>query len=116
LGIFLIAEPSIYASENSNSVRSVIDHRGISVKVPLNIERVVTVSDGLVEAVMTNLGVQDTIVGLGSACIPRHWEYTYPTVTGESYEYKEGMNTVTCYLPEPVFHGPASGGSIGYRY
>nr|BAG28259.1 solute-binding protein of iron ABC transporter [Desulfotignum balticum] len=99
LGILLTAAPDIYASENSDSFRSVTDQRGVSVKVPMKIERVVTICDGLVESVMTALGVQNSIVGLGSACIPKHWEYTYPTVAGESYDYTDGMNTVTFLNP-----------------
>jgi len=99
LGIFLITAPNIFASENSDSFRSVTDQRGVPVKVPMKIERVVTICDGLVESVMTALGVQNSIVGLGSACIPKHWEYTYPTVAGESYGYTDGMNTVTFLNP-----------------
>ena len=79
--------------------RLVKDHRGVEVKVPERIERAVTLSDGLVEGVMTVLGVQDAVAGLGSGCIPKHWEYEYPTVTGESYSYKNGMNTVTYLNP-----------------
>jgi len=71
LGILVIAVPTISASKNPDSFRSVTDQRGISVKIPMRIERVVTLSDGLVESVMTVLGVQDSIVGLGSACIPK---------------------------------------------
>jgi iron complex transport system substrate-binding protein len=99
LGILVIAVPTISASQNPDSFRSVTDQRGISVKIPMRIERVVTLSDGLVESVMTVLGVQDSIVGLGSACIPKHWEYTYPTVTGESYDYTDGMNIATWLNP-----------------
>jgi len=99
LGILMIAAPNISASKNLDSFRSVTDQRGISVKIPMKIERVVTICDGLVESVMTVLGVQNSIVGLGSACIPKHWEYTYPTVTGESYGYTDGMNIVTWLNP-----------------
>lgn len=97
LGIFL--HTGAGASEKADSLRIVLDHRGVSVKVPVKIERVVTICDGLVESVMTVLGVQDSIVGLGSACIPKHWEFTYPTVSGESYNYKNGMNVVTFLNP-----------------
>ena len=99
MGILMIAAPNISASKNLDSFRSVTDQRGISVKIPMKIERVVTICDGLVESVMTVLGVQNSIVGLGSACIPKHWEYTYPTVTGESYDYTDGMNIVTWLNP-----------------
>jgi len=64
----------------ADEYRTVIDSRGVAVEVPTEIERVVTISDGLVEGVMTRLGVEDTIVGLGSGCLPKVWEYEYPTV------------------------------------
>jgi iron complex transport system substrate-binding protein len=75
--------------------RTVIDSRGVDVQIPADIQRVVTVSDGMVEGVMTVLGVEDTIIGVGSSCIQRNFNYTYPTISGESYEYTDGMNTVT---------------------
>jgi iron complex transport system substrate-binding protein len=84
----------------ADEFRTVIDSRGVAVQVPTEIERVVTISDGLVEGVMTRLGVEDKLVGLGSSCIPKVWEYEYPTVAGESYQYKEGMNTVTYLNPQ----------------
>ncbi|MCP1715612.1 iron complex transport system substrate-binding protein [Methanocalculus alkaliphilus] len=75
--------------------RTVVDSRGVAVQVPMTIERVVTVSDGLIEGTMTSLGVQDTIVGLGSSCLQRNFNYEFPTVHGESYWYRDGMNPVT---------------------
>lgn len=80
-------------------LRPVIDQRNTTVLVPDKIQRVVAVDDGLVEGVLTALGVGDAIVGLGSWCIPRKSEFTYPTLGGESYTYKEGMNTVTFLNP-----------------
>ncbi len=116
-GILQMAGYPAHASDKPDLVRHVTDHRGISVKIPSDIRRVVTICDGFVEGVMTVLGVQDTIVGLGSACIPRHWEYTYPSVTGESYEYKNGMNTVT--FLNPFFMGlplvAESGTGVNYE-
>lgn len=47
--------------------KTVVDSRGIAVQVPAEINRVVTISDGLVEEVMTVMGVQNKLVGLGSA-------------------------------------------------
>jgi len=84
----------------ADEYRTVIDSRGVAVEVPTEIERVVTVSDGLVEGVMTRLGVEDTIIGLGSSCIPKVWEYEYPTVEGENYSYEDGMTTVTYLNPQ----------------
>ncbi|GAB7014986.1 ABC transporter substrate-binding protein [Methanogenium cariaci] len=75
--------------------RTVIDSRGVEVQIPADIEKVVTISDGMVEGVMTVLGVEDKIIGVGSSCIQRNFNYTYPTISGESYEYTDGMNPVT---------------------
>ncbi len=68
--------------------RIVVDQRDVAVKVPRHIQRVVTISDGLAAYVMTALGVADRIVGLGSSCIPRHWEYVYPDHKGDAIEYR----------------------------
>ncbi len=64
--------------------RTVTDSRGVEVQVPVNIERVVTVSDGLIEGTMFALGVDDKIVGHGSSCIPGkgNWTYSYSTAEG----------------------------------
>jgi iron complex transport system substrate-binding protein len=66
--------------------------------VPLEIERVVTISDGLVEGVMTSLGIEEKLIGLGSDCLPKLWEWEYPTVEGKNYTL-EGMNTVNYLNP-----------------
>lgn len=72
----------------------VTDARGRTVMVPARINRVVTVSDGLVEGVMTRLRVADRIVALGSACVPKTWSYEIPGSKGERFTYTQGMNTV----------------------
>jgi len=82
----------------ADEYRTVVDSRGTAVQVPLDIERVVTISDGLVEGVMTNLGVENKLVGLGTDCLPKLWEWEYPTVEGENYTL-EGMNTVNYLNP-----------------
>ena len=82
----------------ADEYRTVVDSRGTAVQVPLEIERVVTISDGLVEGVMTNLGVENKLVGLGTDCLPKLWEWEYPTVEGENYTL-EGMNTVNYLNP-----------------
>jgi iron complex transport system substrate-binding protein len=83
-----------FASEDT---RTVVDGRGESVQVPAEIDRVVTISDGLVEEVMTVLGVQDKLVGIGSECLPKVWQIDYPTVDGGNFSYHDGMN-VANYL------------------
>ncbi len=78
----------------AESHRSLIDSRGIRVSMPPEIRRVVTVSDGLVEGIMTALGVQRTLVAVGSSCIQRNFAYSYPTISGDDFSYGEGMNPV----------------------
>ena len=68
--------------------------------MPAEIDRVVTISDGLVEEVMTILGVQDRLVGLGSECLPKVWQIDYPTVEGGNFSYHDGMNVVNYLYPK----------------
>lgn len=75
------------------------DFRGKLIEIPSQINRVVTISDGMIEAVMTRLGVAHTLVALGSSCIPKVWSYSYPTMGNKTHEYKDGMNPVTHLNP-----------------
>jgi iron complex transport system substrate-binding protein len=101
----------------AEEMRTVVDSRGVEVQVPVQIDRVVTISDGLIESVMFVLGVEDMIAGVGSSCIQRVFNYTYPTADGKDYEYKDGMNPVT-YLYPQVRDNPLvgkSGAAINYE-
>ena len=73
---------------------TIIDFEGRTVEIPAKINRVVTISDGMIEGVMTCLGEAGKIVGIGSACLPKIWEYDIPSRTGASHEYRQGMNPV----------------------
>ncbi len=77
----------------------VTDFRGKSIEIPGRINRVVTIDDGMIEAVMTRLGVAKKIVGIGSACLPKIWSYSFPTMGSKTYEYHDGMNPVTHLNP-----------------
>ncbi len=77
----------------------VTDFRGKAIEIPLSVTRVVTISDGMIEAVMTRLKVADKIVGIGSSCIPKIWAYSYPTMGSLTHEYHDGMNPVTHLNP-----------------
>ncbi|MBN1432896.1 MAG: ABC transporter substrate-binding protein [Methanomicrobiaceae archaeon] len=105
-------------SGENGDFRTVLDSRGVEVQVPVDIKRVVTISDGLIEGVMTILGEEDKIVGVGSSCIQRNFNYTYPTTGGESYEYKDGMNPVTYLNREwimDITRVGESGSAINYE-
>ena len=86
-------------SSADSGYRTVVDMRGKEVQIPIHIERVVTIDDGLVEGVMTFLGESDKIVGLGSSSLQRTHEYTFPSISSEDYTYKNGMNTVRYLNP-----------------
>ena len=91
----LVLGTGLAADEN----RTVVDSRGVAVQLPSEISRVVTISDGLVEGVMTVLGVQDKLVGVGSSCLQSNFNYTYPTVSGGNFTYADGMNPVLYLNP-----------------
>lgn len=86
-----------WAAENT---KTVVDSRGVEVQVPTEINRVVTVSRGLIESTMFVLGEEKKIVGIGSNCVPKVYNYTFPTVNGETYEYRDGMNPVAYLCPQ----------------
>ena len=60
------------SSSFASTTRTIIDSRGIEVKIPVNIQRVATISDGLIEGIMTAFGVQDKLVAVGSSCIQKN--------------------------------------------
>ena len=84
----------VVASAAEADFRLVTDSRGVKVKVPRQINRVITISDGLVEGMMTILGEGDKIVALGSEGFKKEYSYSYPTVKRGDIVYKKGMTTV----------------------
>ncbi|MEL7665409.1 MAG: ABC transporter substrate-binding protein [Methanosarcina mazei] len=80
--------------------RIVTDSRGVEVKVPVNIERVVTVSDGLVEEVMVVLNVNNTLVGLGSKGLQYEGDFTYPDENGTNVTVSGGKHIVLALSPD----------------
>jgi len=79
--------------------RTVIDSRGVEVQVPVDVQRVITISDGLIEGVMTVLGVQHTLVGIGSKCLQDVDTYAYDVGDGQTLTLSGGVNTVTKLNP-----------------
>ncbi|WP_348528430.1 iron ABC transporter substrate-binding protein [Methanothrix sp.] len=82
--------------------KTVTDMLGRNVEVPLSIERVIAIDDGFVEGIMYRLGIQDRIVALGAPCCRTDFNYSFETVDGRSYEFKNGMNPVKYLIPELV--------------
>ncbi|MDD2835894.1 MAG: ABC transporter substrate-binding protein [Methanothrix sp.] len=83
----------------AEETRTVVDSRGVEVQIPAEINRVVTISDGLIEGTMLVLGEEDKIVGIGSSCLPKVWNYTYESVKGEAIVYEDGANPVSFLYP-----------------
>lgn len=79
---------------------TVLDSRGEVVAVPVEVERVVSISDGLIEGVMISLGIEDKLVGVGSRTFQEVDNYTYPTLNGGEFSYLNGMNTVSYLRPK----------------
>jgi iron complex transport system substrate-binding protein len=80
--------------------RTLTDMRGKSVNLPWQPRRVITISDGLIETVMVHLGRMDALVGLGSSCIQRVFDYEFPATGGASFRYDQGMNPVALLHPD----------------
>ncbi|MCL6448899.1 MAG: hypothetical protein K6U04_12245 [Armatimonadetes bacterium] len=79
--------------------RVVKDMRGKEVKIPQDIQRVATISDGLIESTMISFGVIDRLVGIGSECVKKNFKYEFETYKGDSFEYLDGMNPVAVLYP-----------------
>ncbi len=94
------------APEATPNYRLVTDMRGVNVQIPNDILRVVTLDDGFVPGVMTILGEQDKIVGLGSHCPKKSYTYDFESIEGADYTYSDGMNPVL-YLNPPFNELPA---------
>lgn len=80
--------------------RTVTDGRGVSIEVPADIQRVVCIDDGLAEQVMYSLGVDKSLVGVGSTCLIQDWKVDIPTVSGLNISMTGGMNTFSRLRPD----------------
>lgn len=98
LAIALFSLTGSAFAQQKNAV-VVTDFRGKPIEIPGRINRVVTIDDGMIEAVMTRLGMAKKIVGIGSACLPKIWSCSFPTMGSKTYEYHDGMNPVTHLNP-----------------
>ena len=91
-----VAEKDTAVDMPDKDARTIVDSRGTRVSIPCNIERVITVSDGLIEGVMTVIGVQDRIVGIGSSCLAKtDYRFCHPSEKGESICSEDGMHVIT---------------------
>jgi iron complex transport system substrate-binding protein len=101
--VLVLSSICCHAAESKPSQspsRSVVDSRGVRVTLPPRIDRVVTISDGFIEGVMTVFGVQDRLVGIGSSCLTQKtYRYAVPLEGGGSREYTDGMHTIVLLNP-----------------
>lgn len=49
---------------------------------------------------MSHIGKMDALVGLGSSCVQRIFDYEFPQAGSGSYRYEQGMNPVLLLHPE----------------
>jgi iron complex transport system substrate-binding protein len=82
------------------SARTVVDSRGIKVKLPEKIKRVITVNDGFIEGVIKSLGVKTDIVATGSKCTFHVFDYTFNGIDGSAKKCENGQNPVGFLIPE----------------
>jgi iron complex transport system substrate-binding protein len=98
LGLILLLTTFVQSAMGES--RTVVDSRGVEVEVPVDIERVVTVSDGLVEEVMVELGVADKLVGVGSKGLQYTGDFTYTAEDGTTVSISGGKHVVQILYPE----------------
>ena len=102
---------------DASGYRTVIDSRGVAVQVPAEINRVVTVSSGLIEEVMFVLGEEKKIVGVGGSNIQNVWTYSYPLDDGGFVNGSDGRNILQVLYP-PIKELPqvkGTGMAINYE-
>ena len=79
--------------------RFVKDMRGVEVRIPKKLNRVVTLDDGFCAGIMTVLGEADKLVAVGSQCPAKVYSYKYRSIHGKEYVYDRGMNPVRFLNP-----------------
>ena len=90
-------------------MRTITDMRGAEVTFPADLQKIATIDDGLVESVMTHLGVIGKLAAIGSWSLKRDYNYDFETASGEKYSHK-GLNVMRFLHPWiddlPCFNSP----------
>jgi iron complex transport system substrate-binding protein len=86
-------------SSGKERLRTITDMRNVLVNVPKFPQRVITVSDGMIESVLGSFGELDKVIALGSRCIQQNFTYDIPG-KNKTYRYTDGMNPVRMLYPE----------------
>jgi iron complex transport system substrate-binding protein len=84
---------------DARPMRTVRDGRGVDVRIPREIRRIATISDGLVEAVLLAVKAQVEVVAVGSTCLTRSFNYAFETRDGERYTYEGGQTPAAVLWP-----------------
>ena len=93
------AQPaSVWAQPSAGATRAIRDMSGRLVQVPAEPRRVATIDDGLIEGVMTHLGVIDRVAAIGSWGLKRDYRYEFIAGDGQAYEHR-GWNTMKFLHP-----------------
>lgn len=104
MAVLPFAEPGA-----ASLTRTIVDMRGKEVTFPADLKRVATIDDGLVEGVMTHLGVIHKVAAIGSWGLKRDYVYNFETSSGEKYSHR-GWNTMKYLHPWldnlPCFNSP----------
>jgi len=88
----------ILGQEKEITLLDMVD-RIVTIQKP--IDRVATISDGLVESTMIVFGVEDKLVGLGSHCLGlENYEFTYNTTSGDEFTCSGGNHIAVALYPE----------------
>jgi iron complex transport system substrate-binding protein len=85
-------------ASNSDNLKKIVDMRGISVEIPINPQKIISVSDGLIESVMAHFGMIDRLIALGSRCVQHNFKYDIPGKK-TTYSYSDGMNPIRVLYP-----------------
>ena len=84
---------------DASPTRVVRDGRGVDVRVPREIRRIATISDGLVEAVLLAVKAPVEVVAVGSTCLTRNFTYAFETRDGQRYTHEGGQTPAAVLWP-----------------
>ncbi len=115
--LFSVVIPS-YSNGVDKDFYIVKDMRGIDVRIPQDLKRIATIDDGLIESVMTYLGVVDKVISIGSWSMKRRYKYESYSSDEDNPIYLYGLNTALTLTPNleelPCFNSP-QGNIINYE-
>lgn len=116
--ILFIVAISSYAKGVDKDYYIVKDMRGTHVKIQKDLKRIATIDDGLVESVMTYLGVADKVTSIGSWSMKRRYKYESYASDNDNSTYHYGLNTALTLNPNleelPCVNSP-QGDIINYE-